>query len=417
MYRDLKETCITWDKRVHRGNTYSMYTQNAIKEALQDATRSVSPQPRRKRKPKEVGIFDMPLPERERIPVDLTAHLVAKEERVEVGTVEAQTDEFLPEPPPEQYQPQKTGVDVHTQIEEGDLFNFDIEVEPILDVVVNKTLEQAIMEVEEEHEMEKMKEFKDEWYQRQDSMMKDWQAQVQEEWTRWEEKEAVMKRRREEKREEARVLLKIQAMAVAKQHLSRLVPNAVSDLKEVAFPDRQAMAIDRLFLPQLLGHVQQEVRTQIQAQHLVDEIVAGRVLARSAAGASALAAHKQRHHELERKHHEELQIRQGRIRILVDDGAGGKLSVGPVQISSADSIDEVQDRVYQWLMENERMLASTWPYGVVLCIDGKPVDNIDAVFEAKAGQISMVPKLDPPLDGEGSYDDGGLIGDGDGDAA
>lgn len=29
----VKETCISWDKRVHRGNTYSMYTQNAIKEA------------------------------------------------------------------------------------------------------------------------------------------------------------------------------------------------------------------------------------------------------------------------------------------------------------------------------------------------------------------------------------------------
>ena len=28
----MKETCISWDKRVHRGNTYSMYTQNAIKE-------------------------------------------------------------------------------------------------------------------------------------------------------------------------------------------------------------------------------------------------------------------------------------------------------------------------------------------------------------------------------------------------
>jgi len=105
MYRDLKETCITWDKRVHRGNTYSMYTQNAIKEALQEATREASPRPRAKRKPKETVPFDMPLPERERIPVDLTAHLVAREVVAEVDTVEVQTDEFLPEPPEDQYQP------------------------------------------------------------------------------------------------------------------------------------------------------------------------------------------------------------------------------------------------------------------------------------------------------------------------
>ena len=32
--------------------------------------------------------------------------------------------------------PMKTGVDVETQIYEGDLFDFDMEVEPILEVLV-----------------------------------------------------------------------------------------------------------------------------------------------------------------------------------------------------------------------------------------------------------------------------------------
>ena len=182
----MKETCISWDKRVHRGNTYSMYTQNAIKEVrsrvssalcrslgawgwamtrpsklrnshrpgrmvlLSFGTRApvvceVSPKVAKKRRPKEPqaqvsrrrstlsfaplqekSIFDMPLPEHERVPVDLTKHLVASEEPLQVGrrgvlsrlqiartfglqveVVECQTDEFLPEPPPEQYQPQR----------------------------------------------------------------------------------------------------------------------------------------------------------------------------------------------------------------------------------------------------------------------------------------------------------------------
>lgn len=75
----------------------------------------------------------MPLPEHERVPVDLTRHLVANEQPPQVATsavdvfpinvvqhispslisaemevVESQTDEFLPEPPPEPYQPQRT---------------------------------------------------------------------------------------------------------------------------------------------------------------------------------------------------------------------------------------------------------------------------------------------------------------------
>ena len=47
----------------------------------------------------------------------------------------------------------KIGVDVETQIESGDLFDFDFEVEPILEVLVGKTLEQGLMEVMEEEEL------------------------------------------------------------------------------------------------------------------------------------------------------------------------------------------------------------------------------------------------------------------------
>lgn len=397
VYRDLKETCITWDKRVHRGNTYGMYTQNAIKEALQDATSASIPKQRRmKRKPKEPNLFDMPPPEPERIPVDLTAHLVAKEEVIMVDTAEAQTDEFLPEPPPEEYQPPKTGIDAYTQIEEGELFNFDYEVEPILDVLVNKTLEQSIMEVEEEHEMQSMKEFKDQWYSRQKAMMKEWQVQVKDEWRRWEEKEALVARKQKEKREQGRVLLKIQAMSVAKKHLSGLIPNSVSELTEVAFPDERGMAIDRVFLPQLLGQVQQQINDHIQSRNLVDEIVANCVEESRTAHANELAVQRERTIAMERKSQEERHIRKGRIRILVDDGEDGTIAVGPVQISSEDDIEQVHENVFEWLSENEPDLAASWPWGVTLLLSGEPVTEVAAIFDAKAGEVSMVPKPEPP---------------------
>ena len=49
--------------------------------------------------------------------------------------------------------PMKTGVDVETQIYDGELFDFDAEVDPILEVLVGKTLEQSMMEVLEEEEL------------------------------------------------------------------------------------------------------------------------------------------------------------------------------------------------------------------------------------------------------------------------
>jgi len=404
MYRDLKETSIAWDKRVHRGNTYSMYTQNAVKEAIATAEQEPETKPVRKRKQKESSIFDTTVPPPARVPVDLTKHLVAPEIPVEVTVVEAQTDEFLPETPPEQYQPQKTGMDVSTQVEDGELFHFDKEVEPILDVLINKTLEQSIMEVEEEHELTRMSEFKGEWHERQKVMIANWVKCVDEERVLWQKKEEVKALAREQKRREACVLLKIQALSMAKQHLAGLVSTTVNNLKEVAFPDMKGLAIDRVFLPQLFSRVQQEVRSIQEAKLQTDEIIKSVVQGHVQANARALEAHHERNRELERRHLEELQIRQGKVRIFVDSGDGQKIPVGPIQISTKDSIDEVQDRVYRWLEEHEPKIAAAWPWGVAMCLNGEPVKVTSELFEAKPGQISMLPKSEPvtePVDATG----------------
>lgn len=99
--------------------------------------------------------------------------------RIEEADVDTQTDAFLDRPPSPLFIPAKTGKDVATQILEGDvgissltsflnlililnlftlllyfqLFEFDIEVKPILEVLVGKTLEQALLEVMEEEEL------------------------------------------------------------------------------------------------------------------------------------------------------------------------------------------------------------------------------------------------------------------------
>jgi radial spoke head protein 3 len=66
----------------------------------------------------------------------------------------SQTDEFLDKPPSPKYVPRKTGRDQDTQVEDvRDLFDFDVEVAPMLEVIVSKTIEQAISEVQEEEEL------------------------------------------------------------------------------------------------------------------------------------------------------------------------------------------------------------------------------------------------------------------------
>jgi hypothetical protein len=70
---------------------------------------------------------------------------------------EVQTDKYIDIPQKVLPWPEQKGISVSTQIEDGDLFSFDREVEPLLNVLLSKTLEQARMEVLEEEEIKELK--------------------------------------------------------------------------------------------------------------------------------------------------------------------------------------------------------------------------------------------------------------------
>lgn len=73
------------------------------------------------------------------------------------GEVGVATEFYLDRPPVPLFQPKMPSKDCckYTQIFDGDpeLFDFDCEVEPMLNVLCDKTLEQAQMEVLEEEEL------------------------------------------------------------------------------------------------------------------------------------------------------------------------------------------------------------------------------------------------------------------------
>lgn len=68
-------------------------------------------------------------------------------------SVETQTICEADRPPTPVFERLSPGVEVGTQILPGELFHFDTEVTPILDVLVGKTIEQSLTEVFEEDEL------------------------------------------------------------------------------------------------------------------------------------------------------------------------------------------------------------------------------------------------------------------------
>ena len=75
----------------------------------------------------------------------------------ETFDMEVQTQDYIDIPQIPLFKPEKRGEDAGTQIEKCELFDFNVEVEPIINVLTFKTLEEARMEVLEEEEIKELK--------------------------------------------------------------------------------------------------------------------------------------------------------------------------------------------------------------------------------------------------------------------
>lgn len=162
-YRDEAEEAalasqnLMYDSRVVRGNTYGnkSLTGGLQKELASTGNRKIAP--RQNRRP--IGGM-----RRSSTPpaVDGRSHMnMQTEDFLEELTdrpveqdAETQTQPFADRPASPLFVRAKIGFDVSTQIENGDLFNFDMEVQPILEVLVGKTIHVAMLEIMQEEELE-----------------------------------------------------------------------------------------------------------------------------------------------------------------------------------------------------------------------------------------------------------------------
>lgn len=173
--------------------------------------------------------------------------------------VEVQTD---PLPPKEQEKfewPAYTGIEVGTQIEDNDLFNFDKEVKPLVQIIVSKIIEESRREVLEEEEREEIKR----------SMLK-YQQLNKEDAERVKNIEEMEKKRFEErlkKKEEKikRVQLakvfqkKLVCRTISKSYLGNLLHNTLDVLgKRGKFKSKEVDEYFTLLLPNLFNIAEKE---------------------------------------------------------------------------------------------------------------------------------------------------------------
>ncbi len=205
--------------------------------------------------------------------IDVSKYLVEQNmDSVQMKNVNNQTDEFSGRPQSAEYIPTKTGVDRSTQVDDvRELFDFDAEVTPILEVIVHKTIEQSLFELSAEHELFSLQQAAEGFHAENDR---------ESEWMRGKEVEVIKDSIATKVRIQALELRKrnettTKALIAGLQMMQQIFPDIVestfsSNFANGVWQEPERVMVSNEVLPLLLQDVLHRHEAYISAQTILD---------------------------------------------------------------------------------------------------------------------------------------------------
>ncbi|XP_042359675.1 radial spoke head protein 3 homolog [Plectropomus leopardus] len=270
---------IMYDRRVVRGNTYA---QHIIPTTAQpdpveaQRQREIRRRAIARKRAREQLKPRTPEAVQGRTHIDVQTELYLEElsDIIVATDIESQTDAFLDKPATPLFIPAKSGKDVETQIEEGELFDFDREVQPLLDVLVGKTIEQSLVEVMEEEELACLRAQQRAFEELRNNELAEVRRLQEQERRHSEEKGRRVAQQREVLKKERETAEKIAARAYTQQYLADLLPAVFTSLSSHGyFYDPVEKDIETNFLPWLMAEVNNSLEKRYTARALLDTII------------------------------------------------------------------------------------------------------------------------------------------------
>ncbi|NWH75306.1 RSPH3 protein, partial [Piaya cayana] len=215
-----------------------------------------------------------PVQGREHIHVQTELYLEEISDRIIEVDKECQTDEFLDRPPTPLFIPAKTGRDVATQIEEGELFDFDVEVNPMLEVLIGKTIEQALLEVMEEEELAQLWAHQCAYAELRNAELAEVQRLEEQDRRYREEKERRIRQHMQMLQKQKETTEKIAARAFTQHYLADLIPSVFNNLRDSGFfYDPIEKDIETEFLPWLMTEVEETLEKKILGRTMLNSLI------------------------------------------------------------------------------------------------------------------------------------------------
>jgi hypothetical protein len=327
-YRDPEDTLgaknnIMHDRRVVRGNTYASVVEPQKAPDAAAITRQREAQKRRLMRAnqtrKRAGTPEA-VPGRKHMDIQTDSYLEELTERTVEFEAETQTDFLLDRPPSPLFMPAKIGIDVETQIEEGDLFDFDVECEPILEVLVGKTLEQGMMEVLEEAELDSLRRHQEDFEKRRNAELLEVQRMEAAEKRRHDEMERRMQQQTAQRERDLSTMRKVVSRSIAAAHFASIKDRALAHLMDAGtFQIASQKCVESQILPNLLQQASTVLAGYVENQNATDLVTKNMVSKRLTGHENKLEVERQRLRvidEAERKGREE---KKQELKALADE--------------------------------------------------------------------------------------------------
>jgi len=256
-----------YDPRVFRGSTYSAHTKAKFENlrAKRDQKKRVE-----RRKPIDNSHLYSRIAEKRSVDVQTEKFLEELTDKVPETETQTQTEAFLEQQTNPVFVEQKRGVDAETQVLDNELFDFDREVEPILEVLVGKTLQHAFVEVMEEVELSEIechkRKFEEE-RNRERSKVEKMEAEAK---RRNEERERRMEQQKARKEKEDEIKQMVAARSFATEYMTELNKSVFEQLLENGeLYDPVVREIEDQFLPWLASEIKTKANGRERARLLL----------------------------------------------------------------------------------------------------------------------------------------------------
>ncbi|KAG7512811.1 hypothetical protein JOB18_040534 [Solea senegalensis] len=189
-----------------------------------------------------------------------------------VTGVESQTNTF--QSTPTIFIPPKIGKDISIQIEQGELFDFDREVPPLVEIMVDKVIEQSVLEVKEEDELARLGAQQKAFQELRNSELAEVQRLKEQVRRHREERERRIIEQKEAQLKERETAEKIAARAYTKECLADLYPAVFTSFSSRGFFDDPVVRdIETHFLPWLMAEVCSNLEKKNSTRKVLDTIV------------------------------------------------------------------------------------------------------------------------------------------------